>query len=126
MTLENQVTSLEISKRLKELGVKQKSIFGWYNRKKVDGKGGEFDSWEIYLNDDPTVEYEIPFYSAFTVAELIELLGNKLGVIDHFKNGEWGAYIPNDIGVSATGKYLPDVLAELLMRVTDMEDYEES
>lgn len=112
MKLEDQVTNLEISKKLKSLGVEQESYFYWegWNESITHEEDGSFDD----------------VYSAFTVAELIELLGNKLGVIDHFKNGEWGAYIPNDIGVSATGKYLPDVLAELLMRVTDMEDYEES
>lgn len=29
MNLEQQVVSLELAKKLKELGVKQKSMFGW-------------------------------------------------------------------------------------------------
>lgn len=69
--LEQQVTSLEISKRLKELGVKQESLFYWsrVNYDKV--------LWEI-LRDGGYIskigEEEVPHFSAFTVAELGEML----------------------------------------------------
>lgn len=63
-----QVVSLELSKKLKELGVKQKSIFYW--------------------NDsDPSGYFRIEFYeevcrlptncSAFTVGELVEILPTR-------------------------------------------------
>ncbi len=82
MKLENQVTSLEISKKLKELDVKQESYFYWidivgYENRKVHlgqypkgwiDKGGTLDSY--WGSDD--------YVSAFTVAELGEMLPDKL------------------------------------------------
>lgn len=69
MKLEDQVTSIEISKRLKELGIKQEGVFSWAL---VVTKHGE--NWGLNLTD---LVYVIPpkeVYSAFTVAELGELL----------------------------------------------------
>ena len=67
MTLEQQVTSLEISKRLKELGVKQESLFWWHHERLEDTD--EVDSWgENHLGVWQNV------VSAFTVAELGEML----------------------------------------------------
>lgn len=64
MKLEQQVVSLELSKRLKKLGVKQESLFYWleYN----DGY-----SEVIYRPTDNKTDMG---YSAFTVAELGEML----------------------------------------------------
>lgn len=65
MKLEQQVTSLEISKRLKELGVKQKSLLCWY----------EWDDKSVSLQTEIVLdENSIDGYSAFTVAELGEML----------------------------------------------------
>lgn len=61
MKLESQVTSLEISKRLKELGVKQESFFHWCGLKNYNIQYGNF----VYMGD---------VVSAFTVAELGEML----------------------------------------------------
>lgn len=74
MTLEQQVSNLELSKKLKELGVEQEgSFFAW---------------WERYRNT-PLLTYkqfkQTPLYkrtSAFTVAELGEML-------PLFIDGEW-------------------------------------
>ena len=68
MKLEEQVTSLEISKRLKELGVKQESLYGWRYKHNAHG---EYVLWssgssEEFVGDES--------YSAFTVAELGEML----------------------------------------------------
>lgn len=62
MKLEEQVTSLELSKRLKELGVKQESFFNWNN--------GKLESDHVMKNYNG---YE-NCIAAFTVAELGELL----------------------------------------------------
>ena len=67
MKLEQQVCSLELSKRLRELGVKQESLFGWILR---GVKPDEYKLWtsgsiEEYLGDAT---------SAYTVAELGEML----------------------------------------------------
>src|SRR5438876_1149893 len=76
MNLEDQVVNLELSKRLKEFDVEQKSIF----------------VWEYYDDQCYTVKY-IPYavvpnnynkfqlYSAFTVSELLNILPHLI-VID--------------------------------------------
>lgn len=66
MTLESQVTSLELSKRLKELGVRQESLFMWQCY--PDGNG------YIHLGRLSSFDEEITYVSAFTVAELGQLL----------------------------------------------------
>ena len=71
MKLEQQVVSLELAKKLKELGVKQDSLFYHYSQ----GIGTADDLWErgenhIWVWDNA--------YSAFTVAELGEVIGAGL------------------------------------------------
>lgn len=66
MKLEQQVTSLGLSKRLRDLGVPQNSVFGWTKRASRD----EYRLWtsgavEEWINDN---------FSAYTVAELGEML----------------------------------------------------
>lgn len=76
MTLEQQVTSLELSKRLRELGVKQESFFGWYfpNEDKIR-KDEKWDAPNIQIvgSGNEWAWHDLQ-YSAFTVAELGELL----------------------------------------------------
>ena len=70
--LERQVTSLESSKRLKELGIKQDSLRYWniYITSKPYLSGGK--QFEDELATDGTyIQYSV---SAFTVAELGEIL----------------------------------------------------
>lgn len=76
MKLEDQVVSLELAKRLKELGVKQESVFHW-NEYDTDDEGGEFKLDYMKFN---IPAYET--YSAFTVAELGEMLPSNIG-------GDW-------------------------------------
>ncbi len=63
MKLEDQVTNLELSKKLKELGVKQESLFVWY------GLPFWIPVLDTFKNKDG-----LELYSAFTVAELGEML----------------------------------------------------
>ena len=75
MKLESQVISLEIAKKLKELGVKQESHFYWSKA---------FDINDYFTGDEPVVEElrwleycemeKAKICSAFTVAELGEML----------------------------------------------------
>jgi len=72
MKLEDQLTSLELSKKLKELGVEQKSVFYW------QPKGLELGKWvvkESGWKNKPEGVYDV---SAFTVAELGEMLPHYL------------------------------------------------
>ena len=71
MKLENQVCSLELAKKLKELGVKQDGIYSYY----------QFNERNVYLREtselhcaNPMLNKENWICSAFTVAELGEML----------------------------------------------------
>src|SRR4051812_18330872 len=68
-----QVASLELSKRLCELKVPQKSVFRWYNFKNFVPKMG--GTWSLVIENDEEWKgtYE-DRCSAFTVAELGEML----------------------------------------------------
>lgn len=98
MKLEDQVTSLELSKKLKEIGVKQESLFYWVDNEKW--------SDECQLEYIPELEFprDENSISAFTVAELGELFPSissaKIG-------GEWmvmlkGQWISPDPEMSKT------------------------
>lgn len=63
MKLEQQVISLELAQKLKSLGVKQESVWWWY-------------MGELY-RDNPNYKSHA-VYSAFTVAELGEMLPKTL------------------------------------------------
>ena len=76
MKLQDQVSSLELSKRLKELGVKQESFWCWVEDER---KSTEFPAGWILENTQSIKSINIvDFYSAFTVAELGEMLPEEL------------------------------------------------
>ena len=88
MKLENQVTSLELSKKLKELGVKQESLYVWGSN--IDGaRISPKQKDYLLIGIDRKGEYPNIFqhtYFAFTVAELGEMLPDyitdeKLGIL---------------------------------------------
>lgn len=74
MRIEDQCCSLELSKRLKELGVKQESAFYFVCN------AGHCDTWKLYPRPNkwnrPITDYwlEGAFVSAFTCSELGEML----------------------------------------------------
>ena len=72
MKLEQQVCSLELSKKLKKLNIYQGSL--WYWILSCRGKDKYYLSTTIQEFKKPLAPYE---YSAFTVAELGELLPEK-------------------------------------------------
>lgn len=83
MQLEQQVINFFIAKKLKELGVRQVSL--WYLCQDQDRryKALLISSEQKYDNTSPYEEY----YSAFTVAELGELLPDDY--ISFKENKEW-------------------------------------
>lgn len=83
MDLEKQVVSLGLAKKLKQLGVKQESFWYWEEnpRPKHERAKGELDGI-LHSRDeiDAIAEYsrlETEIFSAFSVAELGELLKDK-------------------------------------------------
>jgi hypothetical protein len=74
MKLEHQVVSLELSKRLKELGVKQKSLWCWANNMSDRGfylkTGWRILPWDFFITEETNPE----IISAFTVTELYKIL----------------------------------------------------
>ena len=100
LPLEKQVSSLEPSRRLKELGVKQKSLYYWVKGDKqrgvcpdcrkagglvpecayCGGTGKDIENQNYYLYGRLEVwqEDRVKDYSAFTVAELGEMLPHRV------------------------------------------------
>lgn len=75
MKLENQVVSLELAKRLKELGVKQESIAGFRLISITDADGGEIgEEWHLSTTGYEVMRQRSDEYAAFTVSELGEML----------------------------------------------------
>lgn len=83
MTLENQCVSLELAKEMKELGLKQESLY--YHCPHFTGSGSPYSPYEFrgdyYLRTWDKENQNVPvhfndndFYSAYTVAELGEML----------------------------------------------------
>jgi len=71
MQLEQQVVSLELSQKLKELGVMQESCFAFVNTKQ-GGKIHLLTTFNPYMGEEN-------FISTYTVAELGEMLPEKVG-----------------------------------------------
>jgi hypothetical protein len=80
MNLGQQVVSLALARRLKELGVKQESYFAWYEER-CEGDvqielAGQNDTGPFRFSDCASLTFgeHRTFYAAFTVAELGDLL----------------------------------------------------
>lgn len=76
MQLEKQLANLELSKKLKELGVKQESLFYWQPLWQPGEKAQLMHLiWPASkIENRPDIEQTMLPYSAFTVAELGEML----------------------------------------------------
>ena len=83
MELKHQVCSLEIAKRLKELGVKQESEFHWQHHRSVNSPSG----WAWSLSNT-TNGHSV---SAFTVAELGEILPRSVSMSVERATEHWFA-----------------------------------
>ena len=81
--LEQQVCSLELAKQLKELGVKQESLFNWI----FVNRPGEIGKWRVAYDWDP-LYVDSGNISAFTVAELGEMLPANY-CSGRWENGYW-------------------------------------
>ncbi len=94
MKLENQVCSLKLAKRLKELGVKQESLYYWVE------KHGEYLLRNINQKGDWDDTNWRKSYSAFTISELGELLPVGFHIDkykDLFRIGGGQIYLDTDV-----------------------------
>lgn len=121
MQLKDQVCSLELSKRLKELGVKQDGLYIWRYEDKV------FQS--LFLMQD--ISFKKNDCVAFTVSEIAEILPFQLSKEDiiFISKGPdfYNAYYNHNLyglgwyGVICKAKTLADCLADLLIWVLEKE-----
>ena len=94
MKLENQVSNVELSEELKKLGVPQNSLWYWYDA------GNKFLISDVFNNPDNDTRRRMGlnkkdnrYYSAFTVAELGEML--PVGSMSAQTKDKWQAWYHN-------------------------------
>ena len=115
MKLQDQVCNLELAKKLKELGVKQESLFWWardHDEKEAmlmygkpsglyyGGSSGDNAVWMGYHDRNTDFPNEVIFdknkpadlFSAFTVAELGEMLPIKMKTVKKV-SGKYSCWI---------------------------------
>ena len=73
MQIEDQVCNLELSRKLKELGVKQESYFWWVETARMENDKAVYE-WLIFDDKNPPYEKTEIGTSALTVAELVNEL----------------------------------------------------
>ena len=106
MKLEQQVANLELSKKLKELGVKQESLFWWMKT----NNGDEYVLGRVHSRPhNETV-------STFTVAELGEMLPVNFH-LSMFRtlNGQWGVELDTNEQISYRNDTEADARAQMLI-----------
>lgn len=89
MSLSQQVTSLELSKRLKELGVKERSFFYWSKVARSSGTNYEL----IWADSGEYPSDLIGEYAAFTVGELGEIMKHtSMECVWFPEKNQWGCF----------------------------------
>jgi hypothetical protein len=122
MKLEDQACSLDLAKRLKELGVRQESIFYWVHPSEYWGKGKKeelFMAGTVLKTSNLVVGKDVGV-SAFTVAELGEMLpkGTWMQVFNHSE--EWQIALDRSPIKSVVGaKTETDARAMMLIYLTE-------
>lgn len=118
MKLEQQVTSRELSQKLKDLGVKQESLFYWHFTEYEDALVLFGDEHTSIVEEGKRHEF-VGYVSAFTVAELGEMLPLMLDV-DGFivswestkKLNSWSVYLENGNYKKMSPEFKADTEAE--------------
>lgn len=114
MNLSSQVTSLELSKRLRELGVRSESLFSYHCIMCWDKN--EFH-YEIILMQ--TIEDRWMRYSAFTASELFELLPDKVDLFKVNSDNYYCRYIFKTELHECLGENLCNSLAKMLIKLIE-------
>lgn len=125
MNLENLVTSFELSKRLKEAGVEQNSLFSWV--KLPEDLGGATIDRSVLIHERWK---DSEHFSAYLAGELLAMLPNR----DKNKNflfcskGDDGTYDcfyakvttnPIEIKQHTAGKTLAEAAGNLLLKIKE-------
>lgn len=132
--MDSLVTSLELSKKLKALGVEQKSQFYWIEEPPVKYSRG----WFVIFAGDLEVLDFIPkeIYPAFTATELMEMMPEKINnnpesfLNIEKRDGKYSAwytwedqamptYIETDTPQEALGLLLVHILENKLIQVNE-------
>ena len=110
MKLEDQVLSLEYAKKLKELGVKQESLWFWVN---------EAEGSDCYLCYEPSTFRTEPYcecYSAFTVCELLSLLNARITIGKQYGSDAIMIIYEPEYGTDNSYNFVGNNLADLLSK----------
>ena len=131
--LKDQLSSLKLSKRLKELWVKQESFWWWTESISENGKitnslcqntGGK----ETIAFSKRVLKCEYSYYSAFTVAELGEMLpktidGDRVIIIQRTYDDQWTVDYRNKKAspcpIVEIDKNLANVCAKMLINLIE-------
>lgn len=132
MKFEDQCVNLELSKRLKELGVKQESLVAWAEyphlmQQQEDGTSKCIETITEIRGTYYWREDEINSWSAFTASELLEILpnninGNTLRIIKDWMNEYCVAYPDLLIKIESISRHdrnLCHALAKLLIHLIE-------
>lgn len=77
MKLENQVTPIEMAKKLKDLGVTQESQCYWSKNLLVESGFSVYDRSQLRTYEDPHLMDKSKYFAAFSCAELGEMLPDE-------------------------------------------------
>lgn len=123
MSIESHVTSLELSKRLKELGVKKESIFYWVKHGLNVVTCEENWQLEILTHNLRSIpDYYIPAYLASELGEILPLFSrayNQLNIekTDSGWNVEYSC--SREFYKGFVEKYLTNALAKMLIHLLE-------
>jgi hypothetical protein len=106
MELKDQVCSLELAKKLKELGVKQESICQWIQL-------GRNNQW--FIDDGCRSGRKEDGYSAFTVAELGEILKENITFSSNVGSGTKKWYVVDSRSKTVEADTEADARAKMLI-----------
>lgn len=115
MKLENQVCSFEYSKKLKEIGIKQDSLFLW--RRYIPIKGSTYirPEWKISIHKGSSNNYDL--ISAFTASELGKIAKGLFFHVSIGDDGLWSLYFSPDCGTDNSYSFVDANLAECMAKM---------
>jgi hypothetical protein len=113
INIEKQVASLELCKKLKEIGVDQDGYFCWFKQKHHTIVWQLSEFWMIEN------EEKFDIISAFTVPELGELLGNNVASGKDFGGGLFCGCVKTDDWIVFDGDTEANARAKMLIYILE-------